>query len=319
VSVPNGFVGKAFVARVTIISLLGQDAVIEMECGIVLHGSNMLGVREALEEISNAGFESFEFSFGHVHRMEEAGAEAFSEAVSASESFGLDPVQLHGPSLEMGFDLASPEEGIRKSSVDRSGLWIQHCAALGVPVMVEHGCEFHDNSEATMERMKRSFRQLAQIAREHGVKVAIENEFDPRDKIVAGEGRNMVVPARVGCMMSELLEVVEDVDPDYLGVCLDFGHANMQSPLFSIDEAIGELGEFLIATHLHDNEGASDQHLIPLMGSIEWQPAIAALADIGYDRPLILELGGTSTGNAIIRTNRLRLYRAIGLEITRGF
>jgi sugar phosphate isomerase/epimerase len=118
--------------------------------------------------------------------------------------------------------------------------------------------------------------------------------------------------------MSELLEVVEEVDPDSLGVCLDFGHANMQRQ-FAIDEAIRELGEFLIATHIHDNEGASDQHMIPLMGSIEWQSAIAALSDIGYDRPLILELGGTSTGNAIIRANRLRLYRAIGLEITRGF
>ena len=292
---------------------------IEMECGIVMQGSNMLGAPEAMEEISKVGFTSFEYSFGHVKRLEEGGDGAFSEAVAAADSLGLDPVQIHGPSLEAGFDLGSPDEGIRRRSIERSSLWIRHCSRLGVPVMVEHGCEYHDDFEGTLGRVKSSFQQLAAAAREHGVKVAIENEFDPRGKAAAGSGRSMVIPARVGCLMSELMGVVNDVDPEYLGVCLDFGHANLQRPLFAMDEAIRELGDALIATHIHDNEGFSDQHMVPLMGNTDWNSAMGALVEIGYDKPLILEVGGYSVGDAATRMNRLRLFRAVGLEITRGF
>jgi len=290
-----------------------------MECGIVLHGSNILGAEEAMEEVLRAGFRSFEYSCGHVKKLEDAGRGSFESAAGTASSLGLEPVQLHGPSLEAGFDLGSPDEVIRRRSIERSSLWIQHCSDLGVPVMVEHGCEYHDDFDATMENMKSSFADLARAASEHGVRIAIENEFDPRAMARRGSGREMVVPARVGCMMAELLEVVNDVDPDNLGVCLDFGHANLQRPLFPLEVAIRELGDLLLATHIHDNEGQSDQHMIPLMGNIDWEPTMEALSQVGYSRPLILELGGISVGDSKIRENRLRLYRCAGLEITRDF
>ena len=75
--------------------------------------------------------------------------------------------------------------------------------------------------------------------------------------------------------MPELKEIVSE-SPDSLGVCLDFGHANLQRPLFRLRDAIRELESGLIATHIHDNEGRSDQHMLPLMGNIPWDEAIAA-------------------------------------------
>jgi len=289
-----------------------------MECGIVLHGSNILSAEEAMEEILGAGFRSFEYSCGHVKKLEDEGGGSFDRAAGSASSLGLEPVQLHGPSLEAGFDLGSPDEATRRWSIERSSLWIQHCSNLGVPVMVEHGCEYHDDFDATMGRMKASFAELASAAGEHGVRVAIENEFDPRGMVRRGAGREMVIPARVGCTMAELLEVVNDVDPDNLGVCLDFGHANLQRPLYPLEVAIRELGDALLATHIHDNEGQTDQHMAPLMGNIDWEPTMEALDGVGYDRPVILEVGGISVGDGKIRENRLRLYRCAGLEIT-GF
>ena len=125
------------------------------------------------------------------------------------------------------------------------------------------------------------------------------------------------IPPRVGCIMSELLEIVEEVDPENLGICLDFGHANLQRPLFGLHDGIRELGDHLIATHIHDNEGLSDQHMIPLMGTIDWDSAIVALKEIGYNGPLILEVGGLPSADGSIRRNRLRLYRVAAAEITR--
>ncbi len=284
---------------------------IALRYGTVLHGANLMEAPPALGELAKAGFSFFEYSDGHVRKMEADGKPAFERAVEAASSLGLKPIQLHGPSMEARFDLASPDEKARKWSVGRSCSWIEHCVKLGVPVMVEHGCEFHQDFRTTMDLTKESFREIAPWARDHGVQVAIENEFDPRPLVRRGQnGRCMVVPPRVGCMMSELAEIIE-IDPDSLGVCLDFGHANLQRPLFEIDEAIRELDAHLIATHLHDNEGQIDQHILPLLGNLDWDAALEALRDIGYARPLILEVGGASVPDVRTRMNRLRLQRLV--------
>jgi sugar phosphate isomerase/epimerase len=294
-----------------------QEPAIAMKYGTVLHGANLMEAPHALRELAEVGFAFFEYSDGHVRRMEAAGKGAFQAAVETASSLQLKPIQLHGPSMEPGFDLASPDEKARRWSVKRSCRWIEHCVELGVPVMVEHGCEFHQDFRATMDLTRKSFSQIGPWARDHGVRVAIENEFDPRPLVRRGKDRCMEVPARVGCMMSELLEVVE-LEPDGLGVCLDFGHANLQRPLFGIDEAIRELGEHLIATHLHDNEGQVDQHMLPLQGNLDWNAALAALKEIGYPRPLILEVGGASVPDAGTRMNRLRLLKMVAEGLLAG-
>jgi sugar phosphate isomerase/epimerase len=288
-----------------------------MKYGTVLHGANLMEAPPALRELAEVGFGFFEYSDGHVRRMEAAGKEAFEAAVEAASSLQLEPVQLHGPSMEPAFDLASPDRKARRWSVRRSCRWIEHCVKLGVPVMVEHGCEFHQDFRTTMDLTKESFRRIAPWARDHGVRVAIENEFDPRPLVRRGDGRCMEVPARVGCMMSELLEIIE-IDPDSLGVCLDFGHANLQRPLFGIDQAIRELGEHLIATHLHDNEGQVDQHMPPLQGNLDWDSALTAIREIRYPSPLILEVGGASVPDAGTRMNRLRLLKLVAEGLLAG-
>jgi sugar phosphate isomerase/epimerase len=286
-----------------------------MEYGIVLHAAGILSIGQAMDEIAGAGFRHFEYSHGHVKSCETSGKDAFDEAADNASGLGLKPAQLHGPSLEPGFDLGSPDPGVRKRCVERSSLWVEHCSRLGVPVMVEHGCEFHQDFAATMRHMEESLKSIGKACSDHGVELAIENEYDPRPLAAPSGGREMVIPARVGCLVSELLEAIVNTDPENLGICLDLGHAHMQRPLFEIADAIREAGDRLLATHLHDNEGLQDQHLVPMMGSIPWGPAMAALREIRYDRPLILEVGGLSHRDDVVRTNRLRLCRALAREL----
>ena len=47
----------------------------------------------------------------------------------------------------------------------------------------------------------------------------------------------------------------------------------------------------LIATHLHDNNARSDDHLMPMDGTIDWAGALTAVQKIGYDGPLMFEVG----------------------------
>jgi sugar phosphate isomerase/epimerase len=76
-------------------------------------------------------------------------------------------------------------------------------------------------------------------------------------------------------------------DREGLGICLDFGHAFLTG---DVTEAIETAAGYLVTTHLHDNLGVTDQHLVPLEGGIDWASAMMTMQKIGYDGMLMLEV-----------------------------
>ena len=75
------------------------------------------------------------------------------------------------------------------------------------------------------------------------------------------------------CHSSELLEIISHF-PGRMGICFDIGHANVTH--LDIPKEIEAYGEKLIGTHIADNDGKSDQHLLPWMGNIDWKKAMDA-------------------------------------------
>ena len=55
------------------------------------------------------------------------------------------------------------------------------------------------------------------------------------------------------------------------------------------------MSEHLIATHVHDNRGRTDDHLVPFEGTIDWPAALTAVQKVGYD------------GHADVRDRRARV------------
>ena len=72
-----------------------------------------------------------------------------------------------------------------------------------------------------------------------------------------------------------------------VGICLDFGHAHMDGDLV---DAIETVSEHLITTHVHDNRGRTDDHLVPFEGTIDWPAALTAVQKVGYDGTLLFEI-----------------------------
>ena len=80
---------------------------------------------------------------------------------------------------------------------------------------------------------------------------------------------------------SALVELIEsDIDATGLGICMDVGHARMMG---DVVDAIETCSGHLITTHLHDNRGRSDDHLVPGKGVIDWDAAMLAFQKVGYD------------------------------------
>jgi sugar phosphate isomerase/epimerase len=55
-------------------------------------------------------------------------------------------------------------------------------------------------------------------------------------------------------------------------------------------DAIETVSEHLLTTHVHDNRGRTDDHLVPFEGTIDWSGALTAVQKIGYDGTLLLEI-----------------------------
>ncbi len=74
-------------------------------------------------------------------------------------------------------------------------------------------------------------------------------------------------------------------------------------------DAIEACSGHLITTHLHDNNGKSDDHLAPGEGSIDWPLALMALQKIGYDGTWLFEVANTSTPRAVLEKTEKARHR----------
>jgi sugar phosphate isomerase/epimerase len=118
---------------------------------------------------------------------------------------------------------------------------------------------------------RRSVEELVKAAEPLGVRLAVE-----------------VIPNELSRAGSLVHFVEDDLDGLGVGICLDFGHAHIDGDVI---EAVETVSEHVIATHLHDNLGRSDDHLMPMEGTIDWAGALTAVQKIGYDGPLMFEVG----------------------------
>jgi len=134
---------------------------------------------------------------------------------------------------------------------------------------------------------RKSAEEIVRAAEPLGVRIAVE-----------------VIPNEISRAGSLVHFVEEDLDGLGAGICLDFGHAHIDG---DVVEAVETVSEHVIATHLHDNRGRSDDHLMPMDGTIDWAGALTAVQKIGYDGPLMFEVGAHGPSkDALVRLERAR-------------
>ena len=85
------------------------------------------------------------------------------------------------------------------------------------------------------------------------------------------------------------LDHILAVNDPYFVACLDIGHAEMRGQRTTAVESIRALDSHLQALHLHDNDLWHDNHALPFTMSIDFEPIVAALREIGYSGEFTLE------------------------------
>jgi sugar phosphate isomerase/epimerase len=113
----------------------------------------------------------------------------------------------------------------------------------------------------------------------------------------------------------QLVRLIEDEELPHLGICLDVGHARLQG---DVVDALETVAGYLVTTHLHDNRGRSDDHLVPFEGVIDWGELLIGFQKVGYDGTLLFELAAGADGAAATLRRagaaRRRMESLLGLD-----
>lgn len=244
---------------------------------------SILEAEKALARLREKGVEHVELSYEHLAKIFKDGSvdsKALSSIKETADSLDIKIIQVHGPFGEIDFELASEDSLQRDKALRKILNWIKHVGELEWGVLVLHTVRIRSSEEydfqGLIEKTRLAnigfFKEVSKHASDYGVKIAVENRLE----------------TRYGSLPKDLLELIREVGSESLGVCLDTGHANVNK--LSVPTMVEILSEHLVATHIHDNDGSHDQHLPPLMGSIDWGPVMNAFSQTGYSRPLVLEI-----------------------------
>jgi sugar phosphate isomerase/epimerase len=170
-------------------------------------------------------------------------------------------------------DLGSPDLATWSSSLDDLKRCVDWLEAAGGSCLVVHpgGLSAPESLSKRRDALIRGLSQLADHACGTGVTFCVEN-----------------MPPGVfpGSRMSELFEIVDNVNRPEIALALDTGHAHISA--HEVSETLAA-GRRLLTTHVHDNDGRQDVHWPPGQGSVDWAGWIKALDEIDYRGPILLE------------------------------
>ena len=250
--------------------------------------------RDHLVEIAAHSFEAIEVFAARDHfdyrdrRAALALAEWLDDTRLSLQSFHA-PIALDYANGKWrdGLSLAAADEPRRKQAVDETRAVLDVAAVLPYQVLVLHAGVPDPHGKAAdnhLAAMVRSLEDLSPVAERVGVRMAIE-----------------VIPNALSTA-SALVELLEsDLEATGLGLCMDVGHARLMG---DVVDAIENSAGHLITTHLHDNRGRTDDHLVPGQGVIDWDAALLAFQKVGYEGVWMFEL-------AVSAERRTVLERAI--------
>ncbi len=142
---------------------------------------------------------------------------------------------------------------------------IEIAEILESSVVVVHPGRINSNRKASFENMVVGLSELAKFAEERNVIIGLENKE-------ATDTQNLC------CFAFELIEAVERINSDNVGVTLDIGHANLtcKGNQSKLREFVREVKDYVVHVHIHDNNGVStqkywgDSHSAPGKGVVDF-------------------------------------------------
>jgi sugar phosphate isomerase/epimerase len=254
--------------------------------------------RDHLAQIASCGFEAVEVFATRTHFDYHDGA-AITELSGWLRETGLRLHGIHAPitdRLSFGdrwgevISNAVSDSAKRQAAVREADAALNIARQIETKVLVLHlGTPAVQGSENNRGAALRSAEEICRKAEPIGIRVAVE-----------------VIPNPLSDAASLVTLLERDLDSPTMGICLDFGHAFL---LGDVTDAIETVAEHLVTTHVHDNNGKKDEHLVPFAGRIDWNRALMTMQKVGYDGTYLLEVANTSSPADVLEQARAARHR----------
>jgi sugar phosphate isomerase/epimerase len=262
--------------------------------------------RAHLLEIASYGFETVEIFATRTH-FDYHNSAAVADLQMWLADAGLTLHGIHAPVVEAyeggrwvgPLSLASSDPDARAHALAEAEHALHIARRISARVLVVHlgfpRTQAPGPAPDSRVVARRSIEALHRAAAPLGVQVAVE-----------------VMPNELSRPGSLVHFVEHDLEGTDIGICLDFGHAHMDGDLL---DAIDTVSEHFVASHVHDNRGRTDDHLVPFEGTIDWPAALTAVQKVGYESTLMLELAAQGSPKATLekaRAARRKMERLLG-------
>jgi len=168
-------------------------------------------------------------------------------------------------------NITEPVKSKRLRVVDEIKRTLEIAESVPFRYLIQHiGVAEQEFDERSVEAAFSALEQISLFAGQRGVEVLLEN-----------------TPNHLSS--AERLLVFLELTHLDLNVCFDTGHANLHE---GVETAYRLLKSRIRSTHVHDNNGAEDQHLFPFAegGTIDWRRTMQTLRSRTDQYPLLLEL-----------------------------
>jgi L-ribulose-5-phosphate 3-epimerase len=239
---------------------------------------------ESIRRCKDAGFHVVDASFtcalfGKGELVNENWEKIIYEVRNEAEKLGIEFSQSHPVFIPGNIDDKPAElQEIYHKMMRRS---IIASSILGVRWAILHPVEEKTtavfDTEASIRKNFEQFAPVVELAKSKNVGVAFENMLErPSTK------------RRFSSHAGELAALIDAYNDPGVGACWDFGHGNFLYKDQRI--ALRILGKRLKATHVADNYGVEDEHMLPFHGSVDWLSIMPVLTEIGYEGDFTFEI-----------------------------
>lgn len=245
----------------------------------LFHGDRL--ERDNLARMADHGFDVVEVFATRTH-VDYHDPKRLEEVRRWLDQLGMSPWSVHAPITDgfvggvwgRAYSNASKQAAVRDEAVRETLAAVSAAGTLGAQVIVLHlgipngqPIPADDNDAGSV---RRALAPIAAACDETGVRLALE-----------------VIPNELATADAVLGWLQGDLELGRAGACLDVGHAHLTG---GAPEAADTLAGDIITTHIHDNTGRSDDHLLPFKGTIDWPATLFGLVKAGYAGPLMFEL-----------------------------
>jgi sugar phosphate isomerase/epimerase len=246
--------------------------------------------RDHLAQIAGHGFEAVEVFATRTH-FDYHDPAAIARLGEWLKETGLALHGIHAPIVQSmnggdqwgeAISNAVADNARRQAAVREADTALNIARAIPTDVLVVHlGTPTVQGGENSRSAAARSVEEICRAAEPLGIRVALEVIPNP-----LSDGASLV----------SMLE--RDLELPGLGICLDFGHAFLMG---DVADTIETVAEHLMSTHVHDNRGKQDEHLVPFAGRINWDMALMTMQKVGYDGTYLMELANTSSPGEVLQ------------------